>query len=92
MIDLAGKLNIFELAGFIRTCDLFVSSDTGPYHMAVGLRTPTLAVFNLDWRHAFHQYPWVRCIYATNPQDAPRLMAAADELLRVGSRMPQNVP
>jgi ADP-heptose:LPS heptosyltransferase len=83
VIDLGGKTSLFELGGLIKACTLFVSGDTGPYHIAVALRTPTLAVFNLDFPEAYHHHPWVRCICAPSLEDVPRLIEAAEELLRV---------
>jgi ADP-heptose:LPS heptosyltransferase len=79
--NLEGKTSLLELSGVIKACDLFVSGDTGPYHMAVGLRTPTLAVFNHEYAIAYHSHPWVKCVVASNLSDASRLIRAADELL-----------
>lgn len=44
-IDLAGKLNIKELAALIDRCDLFITNDTGPMHIAAVLRRPLVAIF-----------------------------------------------
>ena len=40
-----GKLNIRELASCIEKCDLFISNDTGPMHIATAVGTPTVALF-----------------------------------------------
>lgn len=37
LFDLAGQTNLLELAGLIKACDLFISTDSGPYHMSVAL-------------------------------------------------------
>lgn len=81
VIDLAGETSLLELTGAISACALFISSDSGPFHMAVALRVPTLAVFNWDnWTH-FHHDPWVRCRVAPTPDHLPALREAARELL-----------
>ena len=41
----AGKTRIGQSAGLISRCKAFVSGDTGPLHMAVSLRIPTVAIF-----------------------------------------------
>jgi len=44
IINSAGKLNIYETAALIQSCQLFISNDTGPMHMAAILRTPLVAI------------------------------------------------
>lgn len=44
-ISLAGTLRIRELAALIKRCDLFITNDTGPMHVAAALNTPTVALF-----------------------------------------------
>ncbi|MDB6021244.1 MAG: glycosyl transferase family 9 [Pedosphaera sp.] len=83
--DLGGKISLLELSGLIKTSSLFVSGDTGPYHMAVALRTPTLAIFNWNCTVAFHHHAWVKCLLATSPDDLPRVTQAADELLKTAA-------
>jgi len=88
VIDLAGETSLLELTGAISACALFISSDSGPFHMAVALRVPTLAVFNWDnWTH-FHHDPWVRCCVAPTSDHLPALRAAAAELLAAGRSQP----
>jgi ADP-heptose:LPS heptosyltransferase len=80
VLDLANQTNLLELAGLIQQCALFISSDSGPYHMAVALRVPTLAVFVYEnWPH-FHHHPWVKCVCANNLDALPLLAQAADAL------------
>jgi ADP-heptose:LPS heptosyltransferase len=88
VIDLAGRSSLLELAGAINACELFVSSNSGPFHMAVALGVPTLGIFNGDeWTH-FHHDPWVRCCVAPTPDHLPALRAAAAELLAAGRSQP----
>ena len=53
--DLAGTKDLLELAGVISACDVFVSSDSGPYHMAVALGLPTLLWLELWEPSSIHR-------------------------------------
>jgi ADP-heptose:LPS heptosyltransferase len=76
--DLAGATSLVQLPGVIEQCGLFVSTDSGPYHMAVGQRVPTLALFNRHDPSCYHQHPWVRCVQlVTHEQVTPAVEAAA---------------
>lgn len=68
MIDQAGAGSLSELTGLIDLCDVFVTSDSGPYHMAVGLRVPTLVWFNREEPAAVHDHPWCRGLIKPTPQ------------------------
>lgn len=41
----AGELNIRQFASCIERCNLFISNDTGPMHIAAAVGTPTVALF-----------------------------------------------
>ena len=41
----AGDLQIRELAACIEKCDLFLTNDTGPMHIAAAVGTPTVSLF-----------------------------------------------
>ena len=43
--DLSGKTTLPELASVLASCDLLVTGDTGPMHIAVAVGTPVLALF-----------------------------------------------
>lgn len=45
-ISLAGRLTLRETAAVIERCNLFITNDTGPLHLAVALGTPTIALFS----------------------------------------------
>ena len=45
MTNLAGRLDIKELGALIKTCNLYISNDTGPMHIAAILKTPLVAIF-----------------------------------------------
>ena len=44
-VDLAGKTTLRELASVLAACDLLVTGDTGPMHVAVAVGTPVIALF-----------------------------------------------
>ena len=45
MIDLCGELTIKELGALIKRCNLYISNDTGPMHIAAILKIPLVAIF-----------------------------------------------
>jgi ADP-heptose:LPS heptosyltransferase len=44
-LDLTGRLSVRETMAVIAACDLFLSPDTGPMHMACAVDTPSVSVF-----------------------------------------------
>ena len=78
--DLSG-VSILELTGLIKACNLFVTSDSGPYHIAVGLKVPTICVFNFDYPEAYHFDPWVRCMLMRSEDDVKMILKEADGLM-----------
>lgn len=44
-INLAGETGMTELIGALDACDLLISNDTGPAHIAAALGRPTLTIF-----------------------------------------------
>ncbi len=75
--DLAGQTDMLTLPALIDSCDLFVSTDSGPYHMAVALRKPTLCWLTYDEVTSHHRHPWVKCL--VNP-DSVQFLQAVQEL------------
>lgn len=45
LMNLSGKTHLKELISLISECDVFVSNDTGPMHIAYAVRTPLVAIF-----------------------------------------------
>ncbi len=43
--NLAGRLSLVELGGWLRSMDLLIANDSGPVHMAAAVGTPTLVLF-----------------------------------------------
>jgi ADP-heptose:LPS heptosyltransferase len=81
--DLAGRTTLLELTGAIAACRLFVSSDSGPYHMAVGLRVPTLAIFRWPSAEHYHHHEWIESRVAGGTEALPALLEAVEQLMRV---------
>ncbi|MEW5951709.1 MAG: lipopolysaccharide heptosyltransferase II [Elusimicrobiota bacterium] len=44
-INLTGKTGLSSLVSLIKNCDLFVTNDSGPMHIAAALGTPLIAIF-----------------------------------------------
>lgn len=44
-INLAGKTNLRQLLALIDKCDVFLTNDSGPMHMAAALKVPLVALF-----------------------------------------------
>lgn len=45
IINTAGKLNIAQLVALIKRCNLYISTDSGPLHIAAAVKTPLIALF-----------------------------------------------
>lgn len=44
IVDTCGKLSLSQLAALIRRCNLYITNDTGPMHIANALGTPLVAI------------------------------------------------
>lgn len=65
--NLAGETNLCSLAGLIDTCDIFISTDSGPYHMAVAMKKKTLVLFTYSEFTSFHENSWCRRLINPSP-------------------------
>ena len=65
----AGELSIEESAAMLGCAQLVVSSDSGPYHMAVALGIPTVCWFNFATPASVHLQSNVRCMIRPNQQE-----------------------
>ena len=45
IVDVSGKTTLRQLAAVLTQCDVMVTGDTGPMHMAVAVGTPVVALF-----------------------------------------------
>lgn len=84
--NLAGECSLSGLTGIIRLCDLFVASDSGPYHMSTALGTRTLALFNFPNPMHYHDRDGLVIQVAgdadTTAENICRLLAGHPGLLR----------
>ncbi len=76
--DWSGQLSLDQLAGLLQMADLAISSDSGPYHMAVALGIPTLCWFNFATPPSYHHHDHVACLVMP---DAEAFVSAAQRLL-----------
>ncbi len=53
IISLAGRLSFRELAALIERCNIFISNDTSPMHIAAILGTPLVAIFGPGYLRRF---------------------------------------
>jgi len=44
-LNLAGKISVSQLASVLKRCQLFVSNDSGPVHIASAVGTPVISIF-----------------------------------------------
>lgn len=80
IIDLAGATSLSGLTGLIKACDVFVSTDSGPYHMAVALRKPTIVWFTYAELTSYHDHPWCRRLVQPS---SDQFQAAFMELMKL---------
>ncbi|MBI4684161.1 MAG: lipopolysaccharide heptosyltransferase II [Nitrospirae bacterium] len=45
ILNMSGKTNLRELSALISECDIFLTNDSGPMHIAYAVRTPLVAIF-----------------------------------------------
>jgi heptosyltransferase-2 len=55
-LNLAGRLSLRDLPFFISRCDLLITNDSGPMHMAAALKTPVVALFGPENADYFRPY------------------------------------
>jgi heptosyltransferase-3 len=57
IVNLIGETSYMESAEVIRRCNLLVSNDCGPVHLAAAVRTPVVGIYSsIDFPGAWH--PW----------------------------------
>ena len=56
-IDLAGKIGLEILPGIIKNCNLLITNDGGPMHMAVALGVKTVSIFGPVDEAVYGPYP-----------------------------------
>lgn len=78
MENFAGQGSISELTGLLQASDLLISTDSGPYHMAVGMDVPTVCWFNWPSPFSEHHKPNVRTLVLPTPE---QFVQAAEAVL-----------
>jgi len=78
-VDLGGQTDLAQLAAGIASCDLLVTNDTGPLHLAGAVGTPTVSLWGagdpavtgpLGARHMMLRHPELDCVPCTK-NDCP---------------------
>lgn len=77
VINFAGTGTLSELTGLLAASDLVISSDSGPYHLAVALGRPTVCWFVLETPEAHHIRDNVKLLM--NPEPV-QLVEAVEQL------------
>jgi ADP-heptose:LPS heptosyltransferase len=54
--DWAGQCTLNELSGLVGLADVMISSDSGPFHIAIALGVPTLGWFNFPTPASYHPH------------------------------------
>ncbi len=63
VINICGMFNIFWFAYLLERCDLMISNDTGPMHLAAAMWTRTIGLFGPEIPRKFGPYPLTRNIW-----------------------------
>jgi ADP-heptose:LPS heptosyltransferase len=79
LLDFAGKTSLKETGALIRECNLFVSNDSGPMHIAAAVGTPTVGIFGPT--NPLKNRPWTR----ETPSEVVRLELACSPCYRAFS-------
>lgn len=78
--DWSGQCSLSQLTGLLGASELVISSDSGPYHMAVALGVPTVCWFNFDTPPSYHRQPGVALVINPSPKE---FLAAAQSALEL---------
>ncbi|MFA5747953.1 MAG: glycosyltransferase family 9 protein [Candidatus Absconditabacterales bacterium] len=57
VINICGFFNIFEFAYLLKKCNLMISNDTGPMHLAAAMGTKTIGLFGPELPSKFGPWP-----------------------------------
>jgi heptosyltransferase-2 len=84
IIDLVGKLKIGQLIALIKRCNIFISPDSGPGHLAAALNVPLVSLFGLGEYDKFRPYGDARMVrIISTPMESitvQEVLAAVGEL------------
>ncbi len=80
VMDWSGQCSLSQLTGLLGASNLVISSDSGPYHMAVALGVPTVCWFNFDTPPSYHRQHGVATLIRPTAQE---FVAAVDQVLEL---------
>jgi len=87
--DLAGTTSLSALTGVLQRADLVLSSDSGPYHMAVAMGRPTLAYFNFANPEHYHRAEHLQILVgASSSTLCAELCRSLEQSHRVDKELP----
>lgn len=66
VLNVAGATTLFEMAALIAASDLFIGNDSGPMHVAIALRKPTIGLIG-PGRMRYHRYDPEEAVMLRNP-------------------------
>jgi hypothetical protein len=78
--DWSGQCSLSQLTGLLGASELVISSDSGPYHMAVALGVATVCWFNFDTPPSYHSQSGVAVVINPSPKE---FVAAAQSALQL---------
>ena len=84
--DWSGQCSLSQLTGLLSASNLVISSDSGPYHIAVALGVPTVCWFNFDTPSSYHSQHGVQAVINPSPEE---FVTAARTVLELASRVRQ---
>jgi hypothetical protein len=80
VMDWSGQCSLSQLAGLLGASNLVISSDSGPYHMAVALGVPTVCWFNFETPPSYHRQSGVATLIRPSIE---AFVAAAEQVLKL---------
>ena len=63
VVNLAGKTTLRQLIALLQACDVFLTNDSGPMHLAAAIQTPLVALFGSTNDVATGPYEWGTVIH-----------------------------
>ncbi|TAJ07297.1 MAG: glycosyltransferase family 9 protein [Nitrospirae bacterium] len=66
VLNVAGMTDLFQMAAFIDVADLFIGNDSGPMHVAIARRRPTIGLIG-PGRTRYHRYAPDEAVILKNP-------------------------
>ncbi len=71
VLNLCGETSLPEMIEWLRRCELMITNDTGPMHVAAALRTPLIALFGPTDPHSTGPYGQIENVLRINLPCSP---------------------